>query len=246
MFDLKRLDMTWAKPIQARWKQREKMKQEVNNREVKQAITRLDGYTIVCRTLGTDKTWYLMKDGKVISSKEYPKLYNQLEKCKEYLNKEQYKVEEIKVMKNEMPLAPGFGGILGNLGKAGKIADIIKKGTGTLKAGQSILDIINNAPTINTVNETAELDKSRKEGVPAKKHKVFENKKKSLDGKGEPDSSADLLNPDGSVKQRRYYGPNGKPIEDIDFNHSDDGTHEFPHRHQWDWNKRPPRQEGEW
>ncbi|MEI5993339.1 hypothetical protein [Candidatus Enterococcus mansonii] len=67
-----------------------------------------------------------------------------------------------------------------------------------------------------------------------------------MDKEGEPNSSADLLNDDGSVKQRRYYGPDGLPIEDIDYNHPDDGTHEFPHRHKWDWNKKIPRQKGEW
>lgn len=58
-----------------------------------------------------------------------------------------------------------------------------------------------------------------------------------------PNSSADLLNPDGSVKRRRYYGADGKAIMDIDFNHTDDGTHEFPHIHIWDWTKKPPRQD---
>lgn len=57
---------------------------------------------------------------------------------------------------------------------------------------------------------------------------------------GQPNSSSDLLNPDGSVKQRRYYGPDGKADEDIDYNHSDDGTHTFPHRHKWDWHTGKP------
>lgn len=26
-----------------------------------------------------------------------------------------------------------------------------------------------------------------------------------------------------------------RATEDIDYNYSDDGTHEFPHRHKWDW-----------
>jgi hypothetical protein len=89
------------------------------------------------------------------------------------------------------------------------------------------------------------LDKAIKDGLPAKKHKVIRNDKNenvSLDGDGEPNSSQDLLNPDGSVKQRRYYGDNGKALEDIDYNHPDDGTHDFPHRHEWDWSKNPPRQ----
>lgn len=144
--------MTWAKPIYTRWKQREKMKQQVKNARVKQAIGQLDGYEIVKNELGH---WYLIKNGKIVSPDKYPELYAQLEICKNSLNEDQYRFEEVKIVKNEMPLAPGFSGILGNLGKAGKIADVIKKGTGVLKAGQSISDIINNAPTINLAVEQA-------------------------------------------------------------------------------------------
>lgn len=79
------------------------------------------------------------------------------------------------------------------------------------------------------------------QGNPRANHKVSDGK--SLPGKGEPNSSADLLNPDGTVKQRRYYGDDGRPQVDIDFNHTDDGTHTFPHRHIWDWDKNPPRQD---
>lgn len=55
-------------------------------------------------------------------------------------------------------------------------------------------------------------------------------------------SDRDLLNPDGTIKQRRYYGPDGRATKDTDYNHSDDGTHEFPHDHEWDWSKTPARQ----
>ncbi|WP_228464381.1 hypothetical protein [Listeria seeligeri] len=79
-----------------------------------------------------------------------------------------------------------------------------------------------------------------KKGEKMPNHSVVKNKN-SLPGKREPNSSADLLNPDGSVKQRRYYDEKGRAKEDIDFNHSDDGTHEFPHRHEWDWDSKPPR-----
>lgn len=50
-----------------------------------------------------------------------------------------------------------------------------------------------------------------------------------------------MLNPDGSVKQRWYYDENGRAKEGIDFNHSDDGIHKFPHRHERNWDSKSPR-----
>ncbi|MGM0219054.1 hypothetical protein [Enterococcus sp. AZ126] len=72
-----------------------------------------------------------------------------------------------------------------------------------------------------------------KNGGKMPNHIVIQKGGLSKDGK--PNSSADILNPDGSVKQRRYYDEKGRATEDIDYNHSDDGTHEFTHRHKWDW-----------
>ncbi len=91
---------------------------------------------------------------------------------------------------------------------------------------------------------TGNLSETIKQGQKTPKHSEVKNKN-NLPGKGEPNSSADLLNPDGTVKQRRYYDEQGRAKEDIDFNHSDDGTHTFPHRHKWDWSKKPPRQKPE-
>lgn len=51
---------------------------------------------------------------------------------------------------------------------------------------------------------------------------------------GTPGSVVDLLNPDGSVKQRRRYGPNGRPLKDRDFKHPGE-DHKFPHDHDWIW-----------
>ena len=79
-------------------------------------------------------------------------------------------------------------------------------------------------------------------GEPRAKHKT-DNSGKDLPAKGEPNSSVDKLNPDGSVKQRRYYGPDGKAELDINYNHSNgDGSHTFPHENPWDWSQNPPRQ----
>lgn len=58
-------------------------------------------------------------------------------------------------------------------------------------------------------------------------------KPESLPKEGDPNSDEELLNEDGSVKQRRHFDEKGDAEYDVDFNHSDDGTHEFPHIHKW-------------
>lgn len=239
-FDLGRLDMSWAVSINERWEQREKRNEQMRKVMVKNALGKLEGYTIIRTELGE---WYLMKNGKYIMADKHPDLYAELEKCKNYLTKDQYSDEKLKINRDEITFVPGLGGA----GLLGRGADILRKGTSIIKIGENIVDAINNAPTLNASNETAELDKAREKGEPAKNHKVIPaDESKNLKRDGEPNSSEDLLNPDGSVKQRRYYGPDGRALEDIDFNHPDDGTHEFPHRHKWDWDKKVPRQKGEW
>ena len=57
---------------------------------------------------------------------------------------------------------------------------------------------------------------------------------KNLPKESEPNSTKDLLNPDGTIKQRRYYGPDGKATKDRDYNHPGD-KHSFPHDHEWEW-----------
>ena len=88
-------------------------------------------------------------------------------------------------------------------------------------------------------------EEAKKTGKKAPKHKEQPKGTRKNPNEGNPNSSSDLKNGDGSVKQRRYYGSDGKPELDIDYNHSNsDGTHEFPHKHNWDWSKNNPRQPG--
>lgn len=74
---------------------------------------------------------------------------------------------------------------------------------------------------------TSELNDLISKGNPYLNHKV-DSESTSLPVKGDANSSADLLDPDGTVKQRRYYD-------------TDDGTHTFPHRHIWNWSQKKPR-----
>ena len=53
----------------------------------------------------------------------------------------------------------------------------------------------------------------------------------SLPKKGTPGYSRTLPNPDGTSKQKRWYGPDGNAERDRDFNHP--GDMPFPHDHEW-------------
>ncbi|WP_206848656.1 hypothetical protein [Enterococcus plantarum] len=183
------------------------MKQEMKNREMKQTIASLNGYTIICSTLGTKKTWYLMKNGKIVSPKAHSNLYNQLEKCKDYLGKDQYKVENVKIMRNEMPLAPGFGGILGNVDKIGKGIGIIRQGAGVIKIGQSILDIVNNAPQISNSKSSDKIVDDILEGAKDTTRPI--GKAKNFEKDGNMDDAVDdfnSLNPKNVKEIKTQYG----------------------------------------
>ena len=59
----------------------------------------------------------------------------------------------------------------------------------------------------------------------------------SLPRTGDPNSSQTLPNPDGTPKQKRWYGPDGSAVRDRDYNHSGDDV-TFPHDHEWKDGKR--------
>ena len=58
----------------------------------------------------------------------------------------------------------------------------------------------------------------------------------SLPTEGEPGTSRTLNNPDGTPKQKRWYGPDGKAERGRDYNHT--GNMPFPHDHEWNNGKR--------
>ena len=95
-----------------------------------------------------------------------------------------------------------------------------------------------------TPGDPINIDGAINNGQPLNKHQIIKDPQNFKAKKQPANSSADLLNPDGSVKRRRYYGADGNAKMDIDFNHTDDGTHEFPHIYIWDWSQKKPRQKG--
>lgn len=82
----------------------------------------------------------------------------------------------------------------------------------------------------------AAYEDAKEDGTKTDNHENVDDKS-SLPTKGDPYSSKDLKDSKGT-KQRRYYDKNGNADMDIDYRHSDDGTHTFPHRHDWNNGKR--------
>ncbi|QTH45393.1 S8 family serine peptidase [Cohnella sp. LGH] len=56
--------------------------------------------------------------------------------------------------------------------------------------------------------------------------------------KGEPNSSVDIVDANGQIKTRRYFGPDGKATRDVDMtNHGNPKQHpEAPHEHTFEYN----------
>ncbi|RNB64576.1 hypothetical protein EDM55_27130 [Brevibacillus centrosporus] len=69
---------------------------------------------------------------------------------------------------------------------------------------------------------------------------------RNLPTSSRPNSSMDLMDEDGDLKTRRYYGSDGRALRDVDFtDHGNPKMHpKVPHEHDWDWTKKPPR--GRW
>jgi hypothetical protein len=55
--------------------------------------------------------------------------------------------------------------------------------------------------------------------------------------KGTPNSSIDIIDDAGNVQTRRWFGPDGKAIKDVDMtNHGNPKYHpEWPHEHFWEY-----------
>lgn len=81
--------------------------------------------------------------------------------------------------------------------------------------------------------ENRKFEGRRDFGLPTDNHSVV-NGSSIKEITHTPYSSIDLHDSDG-LKQRRYFGKDGKVVEDIDYRHTDsDKSHIFPHRHDWE------------
>lgn len=78
--------------------------------------------------------------------------------------------------------------------------------------------------------EKEAYEEAKQNGTPANNHST-QTGGSSLPPEGDPNSSKDHK-VNGVIKQRRYYGADGKADMDIDYTHGG-VKHTFPHRHYW-------------
>ncbi len=130
------------------------------------------------------------------------------------------------------PIIVATVGVLSTFGILGTAAII----SDNISQSKDITKTTPKKPTSSSKTQSGILNKPYGPSI------MFNKKKKtsSLPLESEPNSSLDLLNERGQLKQRRFYGPNGRSAYDIDYEHGGDGNHTFPHMHKWYWDGDKP------
>ncbi|WP_254907576.1 LXG domain-containing protein [Candidatus Enterococcus lemimoniae] len=174
-FDLSRVNLFWTKLIGNNWDKRQKKIDAVRQAEMQKEIGKLDGYEIVCIDYGKTKSWYIKKNGKWIYPGEESELYGILDQCKDFLKRDQYKVTQLKIVRNVAPLAIPGAPILENLIKAAKVT---VGGAAAIVVGKGIIDQIKNAPSWQG---TKKIEIEIPKNVERKIKKLSPEQKKALD-----------------------------------------------------------------
>lgn len=110
------------------------------------------------------------------------------------------------------------------------------------------LDVLNlfayceNSPVMYKQGSTNQITNSlKKVGLNGLYILSFDYKKNHRNpNHGTPGSVGRIFYPDGSPKQEREYGPDGRPSVDHDHHLGEEAG--YDHDHDWDWGKQPPRQ----
>lgn len=112
------------------------------------------------------------------------------------------------------------------------LGEVVITAAGTIIIAGTVIEVgswIYNT-VVNYFTEKA-YKEAKKDGKKTDNHST--QKGGSLDKTGEPNSSKDLKDSNGELKQRRYYDKNGNADMDIDYKHGGNGKEPFPHRHDW-------------
>lgn len=174
-FDLGRLNMSWAKPINDRWKAREKALESKRAAEIEAAKELLDGYDVMRLKNGNGYEYTILKGSKYLNPKDFPELYAAINACGDSLPANRFIEMTVKKGIVDPSIAiPGLGG-LGNLKN-------VVRGVGTLIVSAGAMTALNNAPSISLSDvNTDDVEIEIPKDVERKIKKLSPEQKKALD-----------------------------------------------------------------
>ncbi|WP_170923036.1 hypothetical protein A5821_002500 [Enterococcus sp. 7F3_DIV0205] len=174
-FDLGRLNMSWAKPINDRWKAREKALESKRAAEIKAAKELLNGYDVMRLKNGNGYEYMILKGSKYLNPKDFPELYAAINTCGDSLPANRFIEMTVKKGIVDPSIAiPGLGGL-------GNIKNVVK-GIGTAILSAGVLTALNNAPSISFSDaNTDEVEIEIPKDVQRKIKKLSPEQKKALD-----------------------------------------------------------------
>lgn len=174
-FDLGKLNMSWAKPINKRWKLRQKALESKRAAGLKAAIDMLDGYDITRVKRGNSYDYTILKGSKYVSSESFPELYAAINTYGDSFPANRFTELEVKKGIVDPSVAiPGLGGL-------GNIKNVVK-GIGTAVVSAGALTALNNAPSISLSDvNTDDVEIEIPKDVERKIKKLSPEQKKALD-----------------------------------------------------------------
>lgn len=174
-FDLGKLNMSWAKPINDRWKIRQQALDSKRAAEIKAAKDMLDGYDIMRIKNGNGYEYTVLNGSKFLDPKKFPELYSALKTCGDSLPANRFTEVTIKKGIVDPSIAiPGFGGL-------GNIKNVVK-GIGTVIVSAGTLAALNRAPSISfSDTNTDDVEIEIPKDIQRKIKKLSPEQKKALD-----------------------------------------------------------------
>ena len=170
----------------------------------------------------------------------YRGYYYDTESCFYYLNSRYYDAKVCRYLNADSVIAGVGGSVQGynlfaySFNNPVNMSDSSGQWPQWIKnAASAVVNAVKKAAVtvVNTVKKAATTVVNAAKSVVSSVTNIVKASLNSLPSKGEPGSSQTLPNPDGTPKQKRWYGPDGNPERDRDYNHP--GNMPFPHDHEW-------------
>lgn len=125
-------------------------------------------------------------------------------------------------------------------------------GKAGVKAVNGLVDMVDDVKTVgktDNLKKADEIKTGERSTVTSNKGTVINDTPSAIHttttsipnpAKGTPNSSVDIVRADtGEIKTRRFYGPDGRAVRDVDYTHHGNPKQhpEWPHEHMYEWDE---------